>query len=605
MKNVWERICRCLAKGWKLVGRFWTGKGKEQSMKKGMGRKQENRTAEVTGTVPRFSRQVLEELRKTVGLFPAETGGMLACSQDTDVVDVWYFDKKSRNTRASYSYDVEDMSAKFREWKAKGYRSTGFVHSHPTGCIHPSYDDIATAWALMEFFQNDFFYLPILMSRPNGHFTLYFYVIRKAGDWLQVKLEYVLQAVTDGYVQKPFACWNKSYDAARLERYYHQANGEPDRREIDNRNEPGIQREIDNWNEPSNRRKTGNSGETPNWSKDSEESASLPDPYFQRLAGMYPEPVLEKVIVCVGTGGARTYLENMARNGFRNYILLDGDTIAPSNVATQGVFRSEMGRYKTEAIRDRIKDINPRAKVLCVNRFLDDRMSDREFESYLDRFPGKKPTDYLILGCTDSFAANTRSALLSLKYGIPYIGAGMYQKGLAAEVIFTYPGVTESCPRCLLRSRFEAYEAGYANQVTSAGCTTFATERLNTLLGYVSLMLLMYHAAPESPYHTMLDGVRDRNFVWIRLSPYLGGSELGIGLFDRVFQNPEVSKYTFMDETLWIPQHPDSPRYGEEPCKLCGGTGDLRRLQGKWADTRRVAGGWEPGASRKKAAGEE
>ena len=43
-----------------------------------------------------------------------------------------------------------------------------------------------------------------------------------------------------------------------------------------------------------------------------------------------------------------------------------------------------------------------------------------------------------------------------------------------------------------------------------------------------------------------------------------------------------------MDETLWIPQHPDSSEYGEEPCKLCGGNGDLRILRGRWKDTRKT-----------------
>ena len=45
-----------------------------------------------------------------------------------------------------------------------------------------------------------------------------------------------------------------------------------------------------------------------------------------------------------------------------------------------------------------------------------------------------------------------------------------------------------------------------------------------------------------------------------------------------------------MDETLWVPQHPDRPEFGAKPCKMCGGTGDLRHLQVDWAglDTRAI-----------------
>ena len=503
-----------------------------------------------------FSKKVLDDFRKTIGRYPAETGGMLACSKDIKYVDTWCFDKKSKNTAASYSYDVEQMSMVYRKWKKQNTTCVGFVHSHPASYRQPSYDDIATAHALMKFFKNDFFYLPIIISDRKGLFTLYNFVIRKKENKLNVNLNYVLEATKESYEYAEHKIFNKSYTTDELEEYYNRVNN------------------INSY--PAYYpRNTATTKSTCNIGLDSKK-------YFQRLEGMYPENVLDKVVVCVGVGGARTVIENLARNGFRNYILIDGDKIAPSNVATQGVFISEMGMYKTEAIKNRVKDINPDAKVICVNRFLDDTVSDDEFKRCLDMFNGKKPTDYLIMGCTDSFECNKRCAFLSLKYGIPYLGAGVYTQGLAAEVIFFYPGVTESCPRCLLRSRYEAYENGYKNDVTSSGCPTFATERINTLIGYISLIMLMYNEAPSSPYNKMLDEIKNRNFVWVRLTPYLSSSQLGITLFDRVFSNPDVSKYTFMDETLWIPQIADND------CKLCEGVGDLGKLKNKWKDTRMI-----------------
>lgn len=540
----------CLAKG---IGRV-LGFGSEEKEKDDTNKKLKkaddyNGVANTSITV---SNNVLDEFRKTVGKCRPETGGMLACSNDTNIIDTWCFDRKSVNTSASYSYDVQEMSEQFKKWKEDKIRSVGFVHSHPSSYRQPSYDDIATARALMKFFKNDFFYLPIIISDKKGFFTMYFFTVRQIGIHLNVNLDFVQKATADGYKLIPFRRWEENYLIKDVESYYNRVNCEEEKPEIN-------------------------------------DAGAAKSDYFKRLEGVYPEKVLDKVIVCVGTGGARTILENMARNGFRNFILIDGDKISPSNIATQGVFISEMGMWKTEAIRARISDINPDANVVCVNRFLNDDFTDDEFREYLCNFQKKVPTDYLVLGCCDTFDGNKRSSELSLKYGLPYIGAGMYQQGLAAEIIFTYPGVTPSCPRCMLRSRYEAYEEeGYENDVTSAGCPTFATERLNTLIGFISIMILMYGDAPESPYNKMLDEVKDRNFVWIRMSPYLSKSELGIGIFDRVFSAPDTSKYTFMDETLWIPQHPDSPEYREKPCKLCGGVGDLRRLKYKWTDTRKI-----------------
>lgn len=494
----------------------------------------------------KFSTNVLDDFRKNVGKYRAETGGMIASSKDSRLIDECYFDVHSRNTSGTFYYDVESMSEVFREWKANGYETNGIYHSHPIGCIRPSYHDISTALLHLRFFELDYFYLPIFQNERRGFYTMYFYVVRQETDRLNVNLEYVLKATEDGYVYAPFKKWNRDYSIKQLDAY-----------------RDGINRQTENV-----------------VNKEAENNR-----YFTKVQTLYPDHVLDKVIICIGTGGARSALENFARCGFRNYILMDADIVSPSNVATQGVFISEMGKKKVEVIRRRIQDINSDARVVCVDRFLDDNMSDEEFKSYMDMFPGRKPTDYLILGCTDNFEAQKRSSVLALKYGTPYLAAMMYKAGAAAELIFVYPGVTESCPRCLLGSRFEKYENGFKNDVDSSACTIFATERMNALKGYIALMLLMYHEAPGNVFNDMLDSVKDRNFVQIRLNPNVKDI-LGIGIFDRVFTGAE--RYTFMDETVWIPQKPDHPSNGYETCKLCGGTGHLEELYMKWPDTRNI-----------------
>ena len=68
--------------------------------------------------------------------------------------------------------------------------------------------------------------------------------------------------------------------------------------------------------------------------------------YFKKVESLYPDQVLDKVIVCIGTGGARSALENFARSGFRNYILMDADIVSETNIATQGVFITKWARKK-------------------------------------------------------------------------------------------------------------------------------------------------------------------------------------------------------------------------------------------------------------------
>ena len=533
----------------------------------------------------RIAESVLDEFRRNVGKYKAETGGLLASSNNEFVIDKCYFDIHSHNTPGTFYYDVESMSKVFRDWKETGYITNGIFHSHPKGVIRPSYHDISSALLHIDFLQLDYFYLPIIQPERRGFFQLYLYVVRKNDDMLVVSLEYALEATSDGYEYLDVQNYNKRYSIAEL-RSYRESIERPSHETVNrvNRQEEKVSMSVNKSDRRSNMVKVKENVAKQTYKKVDISS----NEYFKKVANLYPEHVLDKVIVCIGTGGARSFLENCARSGFKNYILMDADTVSPTNIATQGVFISEMGKKKVDVIKNRILDINPDANVLCVDSFLDDNMSDLEFKGYLDMFPNKSAKDYLILGCTDNFEAQKRSSLIALKYGMPYLAAMMYENGDAAEIIFVYPGVTESCPRCLLRDRFEKYENGFINDVDSSSCPIFATERMNSLKGYIALMLLMYHEDMSNPFSTMLDEVKERNFVEIRLNPHLKDTKLGIGLFDRVFD--KASKYVYFDETLWIPQHPDRPEFGSEPCKLCGGTGNLRVLQSKWKykDTRYI-----------------
>lgn len=522
-----------------------------------------------------ISQGVLDNFRKNVGRYAPETGGLLGATNDETCVDICHFDRHSKNTPGTFYYDVPSMSEVFREWKARGYITNGIYHSHPRGCIRPSYHDISTALLHIRFFNLEYFYLPIFQSRKKGLFTMFFYIVKKQDDDLVVTLDHVLKATEEGYELQSFTEWHETHSISELDSY---------RMTIEQKQAKGHKPEVAPSASVNGTYKTNSKEDIP-VNNNTNIAATTVSDYFAKVKSLYPDHVLDKVIVCVGTGGARSFLENCARSGFRNFILMDKDVVGTTNIATQGVFISEMGKKKVEVIRERILDINPKARVVCVDSFLDDAMSDEEFKSYLDMFPHRRPTDYLILGCTDNFEAQKRSSMLALKYGNPYLAAMMYAGGAAAELIFTYPGVTESCPRCLLRDRFEKYEHGFQNDVDSSACPIFATERMNATKGYIALMLLMYHEDPTSPFNDMLNKVANRNFVWIRLNPYLKETALGIELFDRLFAGtPE--RFTFMDETIWIPQHPDT----DPPCKMCGGTGDLREFSVKWADidTRKI-----------------
>lgn len=76
-------------------------------------------------------------------------------------------------------------------------------------------------------------------------------------------------------------------------------------------------------------------------------------------------------VLIFGVGGVGSYcVEALARCGVGHLTLVDGDRVNVSNLNRQLIaLRSTVGRYKCEAARERILDINPQAQVDVCNEF--------------------------------------------------------------------------------------------------------------------------------------------------------------------------------------------------------------------------------------------
>ena len=449
-----------------------------------------------------ITKQVEDQINETIGRHQPETGGILGSIDGGNTIDNYYFDYSADTSSATYSPDIDVINKVVSMWNSKGVELVGFIHSHPKGNTAPSYADAEYVKEIMQALNiPTSFYMIIAQVKnpPNGKIKLYPYTFKRG-------IELLSQPTTT----------NESYKSK---------------------------------------------------AQDQDQDMSLPNNIskerFIRIKNLYPLSVLRnKMAVCVGLGGTRGFIEELARSGVGNFVLIDGDRIDASNIATQQVYVSEIGRSKAEVMRERILEINPEAHITVVPRFLDDSITDENFVEIIGDKLLNSPKDVLICGCTDNFYAQARSSALAMKYDTLYLAAQLYRGGLAAEIYFRYPDVTKACPRCALKSRYEAYKKGYKNNVTSEEAPIFATTRVNATKGQIALMLLLYHEDKTCLYNSMLDYVANRNFVMIRMSP-LASERLGLNIFyEPVTGNNELS---FFDETLWIPQK-------KEPnCPLCGG----------------------------------
>lgn len=99
------------------------------------------------------------------------------------------------------------------------------------------------------------------------------------------------------------------------------------------------------------------------------------DSIYTRTEMMLGERAVERLrtshVAVFGVGGVGGFTtEALCRAGVGKITLVDSDRVAVSNINRQIIAtHSTVGKYKTEAMLERIKDINPECEVVIYNEF--------------------------------------------------------------------------------------------------------------------------------------------------------------------------------------------------------------------------------------------
>ena len=121
-------------------------------------------------------------------------------------------------------------------------------------------------------------------------------------------------------------------------------------------------------------------------------------------------------VTVAGIGGVGTWCaEALARSGVGALTLVDLDHIAESNINRQvHALDSTLGRSKVQAMAERIRDINPRCQVRCVDDFVD---ADNVGQLFNDGAG-------VLVDCTDQVPAKVAMVLAARAHGWPVIVCG-------------------------------------------------------------------------------------------------------------------------------------------------------------------------------------
>lgn len=473
----------------------------------------------------RMSAAVHRQIMGAVGTKAPENGMVLGGDPADGIVRHVVFDDGAERSGSTYSPDHIRLNSLLTDWwRPSGIRLLGFVHSHPGQFARPSGGDLHYADVILTANPHlQRLLMPIVTVSPEP--TIHPFVVLRTAGGVSVApavLE-ILDEVLVSALAKP-----SQLPAAAAEMF-----------------SPRQTRE-----------------ET-----------------FRRVVGAYDLPHLRHCrVVVVGVGGAAGFAEDLARAGVYDLVLIDPDVVSATNLATQQVYRRDLGRPKAEALADRLRDINPAIEVLARQADFN-TFTESEIENLLGLDGARPPIRTLLCGCTDNFFAQARVNRAGLQHGVPTLCAQVYAEGRGVELTFTFPGVTPACHRCILTSRYDAYlNDGFENTVTSDGTPISSTTRLNSTK-FSLAMALLHHGTTHPRWGRLLERIGNRNLVQLRLDP-----DLALPVFDRVLAGDRDR--IFFDEAVWLPQQPEGLASGRPSCPDCGGTGDLRTALGTIEDTR-------------------
>ena len=153
-----------------------------------------------------------------------------------------------------------------------------------------------------------------------------------------------------------------------------------------------------------------------------------------------------KKIMIIGLGAVGTWVaHNLIMSGIKNLLIVDYDKIEESNLHRQlGFFYKDIGRLKTEVLKNRLLEINKNVNIEVINDKLDFNFFERNKFKNID----------LIINCADFPNVDTTSEIVGeycMKNNIPHLIGGGYNLHMTLIGQAVIPGKT-ACVNCFRKN---------------------------------------------------------------------------------------------------------------------------------------------------------
>ncbi|MCA9028921.1 MAG: ThiF family adenylyltransferase [Planctomycetaceae bacterium] len=294
---------------------------------------------------------------------------------------------------------------------------------------------------------------------------------------------------------------------------------------------------------------------------------------FSRIQSVIDIPVLQsKTVTIFGAGGSAGLIQDLTRSGIRSWKLVDPDRVGVENMSRQDHDPGDVGRFKVDAVRDKILGLNPGADVRTIRQDCTS-MTDAEAR---DEFPN---TD-LFIAATDNHQCQAFVNRLSLIHTVSAVFIGLYPQALGGEVVWTDPARLDCCYRCLCPSRYQAHElakvTGQSLDPTSMGADICGIRILDAIA--VQIVIGLLTQGSENRMGRLIPQLDDRQFIQVTLSPdfQINGRDI---VRERLGVAPGNPGYFSCNSVALA-----DPDQGQLPCEDCRNFRQHQFFQvdGKW-----------------------
>lgn len=164
------------------------------------------------------------------------------------------------------------------------------------------------------------------------------------------------------------------------------------------------------------------------------ESYALQMDIFSRNVGILESTVmLQKKAVFVGCGSVGSLVAvELAKAGVGNFMLIDNDVFGYHNICRHQCGIYDVGHFKTDALADRIFQINPYATVMKKNCMIQE-IDRGEMEDFCNE-------DTIIIGGADNREGDLYASDFALERNkMPFISIGCWERAFAGEIFYCLP----------------------------------------------------------------------------------------------------------------------------------------------------------------------